>query len=290
MAEKTYNITGIITCIVGDETLSIIETMPNFAPFACECRTPDVTIYTDEPAEKVCLKTIDLIYQYTDERAKNELFTTSEGYLFVSTLPDGRQFFVRYAAGSHEIYTTACASPDALLFSLWIAFTLLSVWKNALAIHTSCIVYEEKAVLFLGESGTGKSTHTRLWIENAPDSFLLNDDSPFLKIENGQIMVYGSPWSGKTPCYRNEKYPLKAIVRLSQAPYNKIQKLDLLNGFGAVYPSCTPHFAGNEVLTDKMTEILSEVMQQTPVYSLVCLPNVDAAVLARKTVFIKTKF
>ena len=304
-------IAGITTLFVGNQTLSAIKAMPNFAPFVGEFRSPDITIYTDEPIEKVRSETIDLIYQYADERATNELFTTSDGYLFVSTLSEGRQFFAKYTTGSNEIHATAYilppsplkrefgvataaksllgdvggTTPEALLFSLWLAFTLPAAWKNALAIHASCIVYEGAAVLFLGESGTGKSTHTRLWQENIPNCFLLNDDSPFLKIEDGKIVIYGSPWSGKTPCYRNEKYPLKAIVRLSQASYNKIQKLDLLNGFAAVYPSCAPHFADNETLTDKMTEILSEVMKQTPVYSLACLPNAEAAKLVRETVF-----
>ena len=57
--------------------------------------------------------------------------------------------------------------------------------KDTLAIHSSCIVYRDKAVLFLGESGTGKSTHTRLWRENIPEAVLLNDDSPMIRVEDG---------------------------------------------------------------------------------------------------------
>ena len=54
------------------------------------------------------------------------------------------------------------------------------------------------------------------------DAFLLNDDSPVLRVEDDVVQVYGSPWSGKTPCYRQECHKLEACVRLSQAPYNRI--------------------------------------------------------------------
>lgn len=100
---------------------------------------------------------------------------------------------------------------------------------DIVAIHSSCIVYQNKAVLLLGESGLGKSTHTRLWQEHIDGAFLLNDDSPIIQIEGGKVWAYGSPWSGNTPCYKTERYELKGCVRLSQAPYNHIKKMRLPN-------------------------------------------------------------
>lgn len=83
-------------------------------------------------------------------------------------------------------------------------YGLMTVRKDTVALHGSCIVYKGKAVLFLGESGTGKSTHTRLWRENIAGSKLLNDDSPIVR------------------------YPLAGCVRLSQAPFNKIRRLSVV--------------------------------------------------------------
>lgn len=60
--------------------------------------------------------------------------------------------------------------------------------------------------------------HSRLWLEHIPDSDLLNDDNPIVRFyPTGEVIVYGSPWSGKTPCYRNEAVPVGAFVRLKQA-------------------------------------------------------------------------
>lgn len=161
----------------------------------------------------------------------------------------------------------------------------MTVPYQTVAIHTSTIVCRGRAVLFLGESGTGKSTHTRLWRENIEGVMLLNDDSPIVRIINGQPWVWGSPWSGKTPCYKKECYPLAACVRLSQAPFNKIRKLTVKEAYGALHPSCPPAFSYDEFLYDHICEVLDAVLTNVPVYHLACLPDADAARLSYKTIF-----
>jgi hypothetical protein len=156
---------------------------------------------------------------------------------------------------------------------------------HTVAIHSSCIVYRNKAVLFLGESGTGKSTHTRLWQENIREAFLLNDDSPFLRVEEGKIWAYGSPWSGKTPCYKPERYELKGCVRLSQAPYNRIEKLPVLQAYGAIHPSCPPTFAYDGELYDHISCLIGLLLSTVPCYHLACLPDREASLLSFKTIF-----
>lgn len=169
-----------------------------------------------------------------------------------------------------------------LRFALWIAFGEAALHRRTVAVHASTVMYGGKSILFLGESGTGKSTHTQFWLQHIPDTELLNDDSPFLNISNG-IRVYGSPWSGKTPCYKAQQTPVAALVRLRQAPCNKIRRLGNLEAIGAILPSFPPQFAGNEELSAYMHEILSAVLQQIPVYSLDCLPDTSAAELVFNT-------
>ena len=176
-------------------------------------------------------------------------------------------------------------SPYLLRFGLWIAYGLLTLKNSTVAIHSSCIIYKDKAVLFLGESGTGKSTHTRLWREHIAGAVLLNDDSPIIRIENGKAYAYGSPWSGKTPCYKQERYELKGCVRLSQAPYNAIKKLSVLQGYGAIHPSCPPEFAYDDTLYDLVSEVISGILSAVPCYHLACLPDKDAALLSCQTLF-----
>lgn len=111
------------------------------------------------------------------------------------------------------------APPGHILDHLLIfALSVAAVGKGILLIHASTIRYRGKAVMFLGESGTGKSTHSRMWLENIEGSTLLNDDAPAVRISADSTTAYGTPWSGKTPCYRAEHYPLAALVRIRRAP------------------------------------------------------------------------
>ena len=91
------------------------------------------------------------------------------------------------------------------------------------------ITRQHKAYLFLGPSGTGKSTHAQLWLQHIKDTQLINDDNPVIRGN----MVYGSPWSGKTPCYRKVRYPLGGLVVLSQAPHNKICRINGVQAYAA---------------------------------------------------------
>jgi len=173
---------------------------------------------------------------------------------------------------------------DLLRFGSWIAFNIAFAHHQTIALHASTVCYEGKSALFLGESGTGKSTHTQLWLDHIPNTELLNDDSPFVRImDNHSVWVFGSPWSGKTPCYKNRHTPIAAIVRLSQSPYNKITRLKGIAAFGALLPSCPPAFAYDETLLGNITNILNVVLEQIPVYSLECLPNPEAAHLVFNT-------
>lgn len=167
-----------------------------------------------------------------------------------------------------------------LRFGLWMAFNAASAFSLAAAIHSSAIVYNDKAYLFLGESGTGKSTHTRLWRENLKGCFLLNDDSPFISIKHvGDRYipyVHGSPWSGKTPCYKDLCFPIGGIIRLSQAPFNRARQLGTLNAITAVLPSFPPAFGYDKVLQGRVLDIVSKLLANVKVYHLECLPDKEA--------------
>ena len=99
------------------------------------------------------------------------------------------------------------------------------------------------------------------------------------------VLACGSPWSGKTPCYRNVSNPIAGIVRLSQAPQNRIRRLRPIEAIGALLPSCPPSFAHDERLEDAICRLVSQIVAQVPVYHLECLPDAAAARLSCRTVF-----
>jgi hypothetical protein len=136
---------------------------------------------------------------------------------------------------------------------------------------------EAKGYLFLGHSGTGKSTHARQWLAAFEDAWLLNDDNPILRVMNdGQVRVYGSPWSGKTPCYKNADVPVGAIVKLSQAPHNKLETISLPQAYAYMLSSASG-LKMEQTMADNMFETIKHIITHTPCYHLACLPNEEAA-------------
>ena len=179
-------------------------------------------------------------------------------------------------------------NPDLLRFAvdnaLMILFALRTATEGTLEMHASVVTCEGKGYLFLGKSGTGKSTHSRLWLKNIPGTELLNDDNPVLRVlPDGTVRVYGSPWSGKTPCYKAQDIPVGAIVRIEQAPFNRITRLPVLNAYASLYPSCSG-FRPVRKVADGLHETLSHIAVNTPCYRLECLPDADAAILCHNTV------
>ena len=171
----------------------------------------------------------------------------------------------------------------ALSNSMMLLYTFNTSPYDTLMIHASVIAYEGKGYVFLGRSGTGKSTHSRLWLENIEGTWLLNDDNPVIRVIDGAVNVYGTPWSGKTPCYKNEHYELAGCVRLSQAPYNHIRKLPVLQAYGAIHPSCPPEFAYDPALYDHISGFIGQLLSKVPFYHLACLPDEEAARLSCTT-------
>lgn len=227
-----------------------------------------------------------VLYQSTVDDVTSRFGLYPGGYNFCSAYSDGPSLRMWTERGSNLFRLSGSPDSRLLRFACWIAFGIGIVPHDAVAVHTSAIVYQGKAVLFLGESGTGKSTHTRLWSENIDGATLLNDDSPIVRIHsNGTPHVYGSPWSGKTPCYKTECYPLAACVRLSQAPFNRIERLNVARAYAALHPSCPPDFAYDGQLYDAISRVIGSVVARVPVYHQSCLPDAEAARLSCKTVF-----
>lgn len=282
--KKDYLIAGHRIRIEGDEAwINAVAGLDGFKPFEAKPEGEPVAcfVYTDEEMPQLT----ENQYESGVDGITDVFGRYREGYLFVMTPPVGETLGLWKADNSNIVRFKGQLMPRLVRFALWIAYGVVTLPLQTVAIHTSVIEYQGRTVLFLGESGTGKSTHTRLWRENIGNAVLLNDDSPILRIIDGKPWMFGSPWSGKTPCYKNESYPLAACVRLSQAPYNKIHRLSIPQGYAAIHPSCPPDFAYDDALYDHISNTLSDVLAQIPMFHLECLPDADAARLSCKTVF-----
>lgn len=97
---------------------------------------------------------------------------------------------------------------------------------ETLLFHGSAIAVENEAYLFVAPSGTGKSTHTRLWRELLGQrAVMINDDKPLLKVTDSGVIVYGTPWNGKHHLSTDTSAPLKAICILEQSETNTIEAI-----------------------------------------------------------------
>lgn len=163
--------------------------------------------------------------------------------------------------------------------ALMILFSCCTAGRDTLEMHSSVVTKDGLGYMFLGKSGTGKSTHSSLWMKNIPGAVLLNDDNPVIHItDSGEIRVYGSPWSGKTPCYRNMDVPIGAIVRIEQAPYNKIHRLPVIEAYASIISS-TSAFRPVEKIADAVHLTIEKVVSSIPCYTLQCLPDNEAALV-----------
>ena len=168
--------------------------------------------------------------------------------------------------------------------AMMILFALSTADKGVALFHSSTVSFGDKAYMFLGVSGTGKSTHSSLWLKHIEGTELLNDDNPVVRVfDDEKVVVYGSPWSGKTPCYRNLSYPLGGIVLLSQAPYNKIHNLKGIHAYVALVPSISGK-RWETSIADGLHDTENKLAKNVPVWHLECLPDEAAAQLCHKTI------
>lgn len=167
--------------------------------------------------------------------------------------------------------------------ALMVLFALATARLNTVLFHAAVVSKDGKGYMFLGKSGTGKSTHARLWLKNIAETELVNDDNPVVRIQADGAWVYGSPWSGKTPCYKNLSMPLGGVVLLSQAPYNKIARLGGLQAYAAIVPSISGK-RWDATIADGLHDTENKMAQTVPTYYLECLPDAAAAELCCKTV------
>ena len=266
-----------------------------FAPFAVEAepeRQATMELLSECNVEKNAFAELAELssFGFEEDLAQCTLYRYGGGYLFEMVKNDISYLFTKDDDSNivkANYGTFESVDISLLRFGLWLMFGLCIVPLGAIAIHSSVLVKDGGAVLCLGESGTGKSTHTRLWREHIEGTTLLNDDSPIIRLVDGVPTAFGSPWSGKTPCYRNLSFPIRGFIRLSQAPYNKIHRLSVLNAIGALLPSCPPAFAYDDSLQDSICDTLSDMISHVPVFHLECLPDAAAAELSYNTIFNK---
>lgn len=152
---------------------------------------------------------------------------------------------------------------------------------DTLLFHGSVVAVDGEGYLFTAKSGTGKSTHTRLWREHFGDRVVMvNDDKPFLKLEDDRVTAYGSPWNGKHRLGCNMSVPLKAICILERGSENEITSITAKEALPMLLQQSQRPMDHRKL--GKYLDMLDRLCERTAFYRLKCNMDPQAAVVAYK--------
>ena len=273
MMTRHYNVAGHTFAISGRAEL--FEQMENLESFACEGGEPLFSLTVE----------IGTGPEYTEVYRWEEPYMTYIVYGHTASGNDifkfGYSLFLICSKDYSEgrIILPECKFKKVFYEALKMMYDLATAEKDTLHVHAAVVSCGGKGYLFLGPSGTGKSTHAQLWIKHIGGTELVNDDNPVVR----DGIVYGSPWSGKTPCYRNVSYPIGGIVMLSQAPYNKIRRLSGIEAYVDLAESVGGKFWDSRI-AEGLHQAENRVASTIPVWHLECLPDEAAARLCHDTI------
>lgn len=267
-----------------------MELLPSFSPFCTEA-TDDERLFFS--------LTVDDTLRPVKERTLIRKFDTGNGDTVVHKLTGGGYQYIIRDIHNHDccllqtnddFSQCRCALNGTwnmrsfgLNDALMLIFAFAGSRHETLLIHASCVSHAGFGYPFIAKSGTGKSTHSSLWLKHIEGTELMNDDNPAVRIIDGKAYVYGTPWSGKTPCYRNVSRPLGAITRIDRAPSNSIERLKPTLAFASLLPACSS-MKWDTSIYNNLCDTVTHIIETVPIYTLHCLPDEDAARLCHKTI------
>lgn len=150
---------------------------------------------------------------------------------------------------------------------------------NGFQLHSSAVVMDGKAYLFSANSGTGKSTHTNLWLKQfGSRAFILNDDKPAVRLIDGVWYAFGTPWSGKNDISVNEGIPIGGICMIERGEKNEIRPFTGKEAIFEVFVQTNRPKAAEYRM--KLLDLLDNMMRTVPVWKLKCNMDPDAAIVS----------
>ena len=285
MSENLYIVAGHAFTVQAAEGVDLSAALAHYQPFVADGEEPlarNGTVFSLQVVPEASLPVpegLSLEFEQDDDGSQIRLSRTPDGASWFEFCLFGRLSGCLLAAPDFARATLSLHDhPEfAVNNALMVMYAMSTARKGTALFHAAVIGNGGRGYLFLGKSGTGKSTHARLWLKHIPGSELVNDDNPVVRVfPDGTARVYGSPWSGKTPCYRNMDLPAGGFVQLEQAPYNRIRRLKGVSAYAALMPSISGK-RWDRALADGLHETENALATHIPVWHLECLPDGEAA-------------
>ncbi|MBF1384239.1 hypothetical protein [Prevotella aurantiaca] len=280
-----------IRIIFAESKKNSIKLLPSFAPFSTEeCDGElffQLTVYDQ----------LSIVPKEERKRIRN--FDTGNGDTIVDKLENGGyQYIIKDITGADccllitnkDFSDCRCALNGnynmrsfGLNNALMLIYAFAGAYKQTLLIHASLVRNNNFGYAFIAKSGTGKSTQVSMWLRHIEGSDLMNDDNPIIRNIDNEFWIFGSPWSGKTPCYRNVKARLGAITRIDRATTNSVDKLPPIQAFASLLPSCSSMKWDSDIY-NAVCDTITKIVETTGIYTLHCLPNKEAAEVCCKAI------
>lgn len=275
-----------------DESVPYRDLLPSHGRFCIKQadENPLFELTVAESAPKELEEDVEILGEFKTGNAIFYVARTSCGGYYMRIYSPARQLAAVFVSGRQFRTCMAALAGESVELqrfglenAVMVAFTYAGAYRNVLMLHASVAVVDGRAFAFLGSSGTGKSTHCELWLKYIPGAERLNDDNPIMELlPNGEAWIFGTPWSGKTPVYKNEGYRAGGLLRLHQGPRNSICRLDVLRGYASLCGSLSMMVWDRESQA-AINSTVNKVLPQVPCYDMVCLPDEDAARMSYAT-------
>lgn len=268
---KYFRIAGLVTAFTG-HTPCLDDSL---AGFACE--------KTNAVAQHWILRPLIFTPAFSGKiiinNRKLTLFSCEDYYILM--YPENRHLTMSRIAkdgSTAEFYHDHLVTADArteLLYGMRNAFLIMAQNNGFFALHSASVSYGGRAWLFSGRSGTGKSTHTALW-HSLYHTEIINGDINLIGMQDGNPMVYGTPWCGTSEIYSPETYRLGGIILLQQAVRNEVRELpEGLSPLLLFQRFISPTWFTWQV--DKCLAFADQLQKLVKVCQLMCTPHPDSA-------------
>ena len=295
----TYRIGGHIIVLHAPETL-LRQLLPSFTPFIVDDHdrsheaeaTMEMYLDNNTATEE---SDNDRIRQFVRDVDTGNGITRVErysdgGYRFLIHSADGQECaLLTSSADFTQCHCTLLARTEiwqsfALNNTMMLSYAFSTAAQETLLLHASVVRYQGKAYAFTAPSGTGKSTQVANWLRAIDGCDLINDDNPIIRMIDGKPVLYGSPWSGKTPCYRNVEAPLGAVIKIERADSDYTTPLSPLQAFSTLITACSS-MKWDEEIHDKTCQTISAIVGSTKMMTLHCTPHTSSAIVCKNALY-----